>query len=118
MVQLRKGRDESVGRASRALVGGVVGTVLALAGPIGAGALAGLTKLSTDPYTNTTSQHQTQVEPDTFSFGSPIGGTFRSGRFFDGGASNIGWTTTLDAGATWTHGFLPGITKIQNPANP
>ncbi len=25
-----------------------------------------------DPYTNTTSQHQTQVEPDTFAFGSTI----------------------------------------------
>ena len=29
-----------------------------------------LTRVSTDPYTNTASQHQTEVEPDTFSFGS------------------------------------------------
>src|SRR5437879_13054882 len=29
-----------------------------------------LTKLSSDPYTNSTSQHATEVEPDTFAFGS------------------------------------------------
>jgi hypothetical protein len=28
--------------------------------------------ISSDPYTNTTSQHKTEVEPDTFSFGSTI----------------------------------------------
>ena len=31
-----------------------------------------LTRVSTDPYTNAASQHQTEVEPDTFSFGSTI----------------------------------------------
>ena len=29
-------------------------------------------QLSSDPYTNTTSQHQTEVEPDSFSNGSTI----------------------------------------------
>ena len=38
--------------------------------------------------------------------------------FFDGGSSNIGWATSQDEGKTWRHGFLPGITKIVNPANP
>jgi hypothetical protein len=70
-------------------------------------------RVSTDPFTNTTSQHRTQVEPDTFSFGSTVVSTFQSGRFFDGGASDIGWATSTDGGSNWTHGFLPGITKYQ-----
>jgi hypothetical protein len=70
-------------------------------------------RVSTDPFINTTSQHRTQVEPDTFSFGSTIVSTFQSGRFFDGGASDIGWATSKDGGSHWTHGFLPGLTKYQ-----
>jgi hypothetical protein len=70
-------------------------------------------RVSTDPFTNTTSQHRTQVEPDTFSFGSTIVSTFQSGRFFDGGASDIGWATSTDGGSHWVEGFLPGITKYQ-----
>jgi hypothetical protein len=70
-----------------------------------------LTQLSSDPYTNTSSQHKTEVEPDTYSFGSTIVATFQVGRFYSGGgSSNIGWATSTDAGATWKHGFLSGIT--------
>jgi hypothetical protein len=36
--------------------------------------------------------------------------TFQVGRYRTGGSVNIGWATSLDAGATWRHGFLPGIT--------
>ncbi|MEO7003588.1 MAG: sialidase family protein, partial [Ktedonobacterales bacterium] len=73
-------------------------------------ASASLTQLSSDPYTNTTSQHATQVEPDTFAAGATMVSAFQSGRFYDGGASNIGWATSNDSGVTWAHGFLPGIT--------
>jgi len=71
-----------------------------------------LIKFSTDPYTNTTSQHQTEVEPDIFSFGSTMVSAFQVGRFPDshGGSSNIGWATSTNNGATWKHGFLSGIT--------
>ncbi len=79
---------------------------------------ATLVPLSTDPYTNTTSQHQTEVEPDTYSFGSTIVSAFQVGRFTDGGASNIGFATSTNSGSSWTQGFLPGITKIVNPSNP
>jgi len=75
-----------------------------------------LTTVSTDPYTNTSSYHQTELEPDTFSFGSTVVGTFQVGRFFDGGASNIGWATSTDNGTTWQHGFLPGTTVYATPA--
>jgi len=69
-----------------------------------------LLRLSVDPFTNVTSQHRTQVEPDSFAVGSTIVTAFQSGRFFDGGSSDIGWATSTDGGATWSHGFLPGLT--------
>ena len=75
-----------------------------------------LLRISTDPYTNTTSQHKTQVEPDTYSNGTTIVSVFQSGRFFDGGSSNIGWATSTNNGATWKHGFLPGTTVYATPA--
>src|SRR5215472_13832607 len=70
-----------------------------------------LMQLSSDPYTNSSSQHKTEVEPDTYSFGSTIVATFQAGRFYSGGgSSNIGWATSTDKGTTWKNGFLSGIT--------
>jgi hypothetical protein len=36
-----------------------------------------LVQLSTDPFTNSTSQHKTEVEPDTFASGSTISSGFQ-----------------------------------------
>ncbi len=77
-----------------------------------------LRAVSTDPYTNTTSYHRTQVEPDTFAVGNTIVSAFQSGRFQNGGASNIGWATSVNGGVKWKHGFLPGTTKFATPAGP
>lgn len=71
-----------------------------------------LTRISRDIYTNASGQHRTLVEPDTFSHATTIVSVFQSGRFYDGGASNLGWATSADSGATWTHGFLPGTTLV------
>jgi hypothetical protein len=100
--------------ARAAIAFGVIAAVMSLAGT----ALANVaeTTVSTDPYTNTTSFHQTELEPDTFSFNKNEVSTFQVGRFADGGASNVGWATTTDAGATWTNGFLPGTTVYATPA--
>jgi BNR repeat-like domain len=76
------------------------------------------TLISNDPYVNTTSQHKTQVEPDSFAYGNTIVATFQTGRFFDGGASNIGWATSTDAGVHWTTGMLPGTTIFQGGPYP
>src|SRR5713226_8853447 len=38
-------------------------------------------QISSDPYTNGSSQHFTEVEPDTYSYGSTIVATFQAGRF-------------------------------------
>jgi hypothetical protein len=72
---------------------------------------ATLTQISSDPYTNTDSQHATQVEPDSFAFGSTIVTAVQTGRFFNGGASNICWSTSTNAGGSWTTGCLPGLTN-------
>jgi hypothetical protein len=75
-----------------------------------------LFQVSSDPYTNSTSQHKTEVEPDSYSNGSTIVSATQVGRFNDGGASNIGWTTSTDNGATWHGGFLPNTTVYATPA--
>lgn len=75
-----------------------------------------LLQLSSDPYTNTTSQHQTEVEPDSFAYGSTIVAVAQVGRFSDGGSSNTGWATSTDSGATWQKGFLPSTTVYSTPA--
>src|SRR5579875_25565 len=79
---------------------------------------AATVQLSTDPYKNKAAEHQTEVEPDIFAFGSTIVATFQVGRFNRGGSDNIGWATSSDNGATWKNGFLPGITRVVNPKNP
>jgi hypothetical protein len=101
--------------ASRRLRLTVVLTAAALfalaAGPVLAN--VGLTMVGSDPTTNTTSQHRTQVEPDTFAAGNTIVSVFQTGRFFDGGASGIAFATSTNGGSTWTRGVLPGITRVQ-----
>ena len=74
-----------------------------------------LIRISSDPYTNVTSQHKTEVEPDTLSFGKTIVSAFQVGRFFSGGASNVGWATSHNSGRTWIHGFLPRTTVFATP---
>ncbi len=69
-----------------------------------------LLQISSDPFTVGPGQHATEVEPHTFAYGSTIVSAFQTGRIAPGGATDIGWATSTDSGATWTHGFLPGIT--------
>src|SRR5437899_9544611 len=89
--------------------------VIGLALPAAVGAAT--SHISTDPYTqatcaaSSTTNHHTEVEPDTFSNGSTIVATFQVGRIFDGGACAIGFATSTNNGSTWTSGLLPGITK-------
>jgi BNR repeat protein len=91
---------------------------LALISSLGAFANVMLTQISNDPYGNTSSQHATEVEPDSFSYGNTIVSAFQVGRFYDGGASNVGWATSTDNGGTWAHGYLTGTTTFASPAGP
>lgn len=92
-----------------------ISIVVAIAGILALTASAGtnLVEVSSDVYSNSTSQHKSEVEPHTVAFGTTIVSGFQVGRFFDGGGSNIGWSTSNDGGRTWDHGFLPGITKFE-----
>ncbi len=73
-------------------------------------------QLSRDAFTNPESQHATEVEPDSYAFGSTIVSTFQVGRARDGGAANIGFATSRDAGRTWRSGLLPSLTQYSRPA--
>jgi len=92
--------------------------VVAAVALVGVAAAAGgsviATPISSDPYTNPTSQHRTQVEPDSFGYGDTVVAAFQTGRFnAGGGASNIGWATTTNAGHSWTNGVLPATTVYE-----
>jgi hypothetical protein len=98
---------------SAAAIAAAFAAVLA---PVGAsddaapGALAdgSLIQVSDDPFTNPTSQHRTEVEPDTFAFGSTWVSAFQAGRFFDLGASGIGFATARDQGVASSRASCPG----------
>jgi hypothetical protein len=90
------------------LLAGIPATVAAASTAPDAGIK--LVKVSTDPYSGDGAQHATEAEPDTTAWGKTIVSVFQVGRFEDGGATNTGWATSTDGGATWKHGYLPGIT--------
>ncbi|MGH9430994.1 MAG: sialidase family protein [Terriglobia bacterium] len=77
-----------------------------------------LVQLSKDTFMNPSSQHATEVEPDSYSYGSTIVTAFQVARIFSGGGADIGFATSTNSGAAWTNGYLPGITKAVNPSNP
>src|SRR5437588_1478891 len=103
-------------RWRRAVVLAVAG-VLTMAGV--AGANVALTQVSADPYTNPTSQHATELEPDTFAYGGTVVAAFQVGRFFNGGASDIGVVRSGNGGASWdAPGFLHATFNSGNASSP
>ena len=95
------------------VVGAAASALLVAQGP--ALASTKLLQLSSDPFSNATSQHRTEVEPDTFASGRTLVSVFQVGRFFGGGASDIGFATSTDGGTSFTSGFLPGTTPFSTP---
>lgn len=86
--------------------------VVALAVP--AQAQYTLVQLSVDKFTNTDSTHKTEVEPDSFSWGSTIVTAFHVARrpgSIGWGSADVGFSTSTDGGTTWKYGYLPGLTK-------
>jgi hypothetical protein len=106
--------------SSRALAGATALAAAALlASAATASAAVPLTQVSADPFTNPTSQHATEVEPDTFAHHGTVVSTFQVGRFFNGGATDIGFARSGDGGTTWdAPGFLPGMTFSSGAASP
>ena len=85
-----------------------ISTALVLSRPAVA---ADSVQISSDPFTNPTSQHMTEVEPDVFAYGSMIVATFHQGRIYGGAGSDVGFATSYDSGASWAAGSLPGLTR-------
>jgi BNR repeat-like domain len=91
-------------------------TIVALLMSATPAAAVPLTRISSDPFTNGTSMHATEVEPDTFAHHGTVVTTFQVGRFFNGGASDIGAVRSGDGGSTWdAPTFLPGQTFSAGP---
>lgn len=116
----RRLRSLSAAVSAAALIGAAL-VATAFSGTSAEAAQTGTTQISSDPYAGTSTPpaaHATEVEPDTFAFGSTLVTAFQTGRVFNGGSSDIGWATSHDGGATWQHGFLPGTTADSTPAGP
>jgi hypothetical protein len=80
-----------------------------------------LTVVSDDRYLNASSYHRTQGEVDSFAFGSAIVSAFMVGYHSTdemGGAANLGWSMSSDAGRSWRGGFLPGTSIWAKPRGP
>jgi hypothetical protein len=73
-------------------------------------AQSNLVKISTDSFHNSSSQHKTEVEPDTYSWGSTMVAAYQVARVDNGGGADLGFSTSTDGGKTWTYGYLPGLT--------
>jgi hypothetical protein len=102
-------------RAKTIVRAGALAAVALLATAAAAAAVP-LTRISSDPFTNNTSMHATEVEPDTFAHHGTVVATFQVGRFFNGGASDIGAVRSGDGGTTWdAPTFLPGQTFSAGP---
>jgi len=94
-----------------AMLAVALGGSLALSAP--ARAQYQLVQVSTDKFTNTDSDHKTEVEPHTFSWGSTIVSAYHVARrpgSIGWGSADIGFSTSTNGGSTWTYGYLPGMT--------
>jgi hypothetical protein len=75
-------------------------------------------RISTDPYRNDGAIHESEAEPDSFAFGPAVVATFQVARYSSGGARNIGFALSSDAGRHWRSGLLPGLTVASRPRGP
>ncbi len=76
------------------------------------------TRIHRDRQSNADSQHETQVEPDSFTVGATTVALFQNARNRSGGAASIGFSTSRDGGRTWREGILPGLTVNSAPPGP
>jgi hypothetical protein len=99
-----------IGRNSSAFLTFMLAFAISLAMVAPAHAQSTLVKISTDSFTNPESQHKSEVEPDTYAWGSTMVAAFQVARIHDGGGADLGFSTTKDGGKTWKQGLLPGLT--------
>ena len=104
--------NDSTAHNSAALAGLLVMFAMLAVFAVPVQAQVKLEQLSKDTFTNSEMQHATEVEPDTYSFGSMFVTAFQVGRRYSGGgSSDIGFATSTDGGSSWKNGYLPGLTQ-------
>ena len=101
----------------------VLASLVTVSVPAGAAGGAVVQQVSTDPLTNTPAvppgiHHATEVETDSLSHAHTIVSSFQVGRFGSYGGAATGWATSIDDGATWQHGLLPGLSVASPNPNP
>ena len=106
----RTSLKSQIGRNGSVLLTSVLAFAICLAMAAPVQAQFTLVKISTDSFHNTSSQHKTEVEPDTYSWGSTMVAAFQVARVADGGGADLGFATSTNGGTTWTYGYLPGLT--------
>lgn len=97
--------------SSRTILSLGLGLALGSCAAVSSSAQSVFRQISQDSFTNQTSQHMTEVEPDAAVNGPVIVAAFQVGRISSGGGADIGWATSLNSGISWSHGFLPGLTQ-------
>jgi hypothetical protein len=115
---LRKSKPESIkagGLRNLGVAGALAAVFLACTASATARPVAAAVRLSTDTLTSAGGQHATEVEPHAAFAGSTVVSVFQVGRFVDGGAAAIGFSTSTDAGRTWRSGILPSLTDASSP---
>ena len=113
---LRKSKPEfiNLGALRNTFLLAALGLALS-AGVAGARSTAASVRISVDTLATPGAQHASQVEPGAAADGTTLVAAFQVGRFFDGGAAAIGFSTSLDAGRTWRSGLLPSLTTASAP---
>lgn len=96
----------------------LAGLAMLIAASVSYAHVHGPSGIGGDKYRNTTSQHATNVEPDSMAWGNTIVSAYQVGRFNNGGGSNVGFATSTDGGQTWRKGGLPGTTQHATPPGP
>jgi hypothetical protein len=84
----------------------------------GANAPFNLKDIHQDPFADGIGYHQSDLEPSIASHGKTIVATFQVGRVYDGGASDIGFSTSTNGGKSWTKGELPLTVQGGGPSQP
>ena len=72
-------------------------------------------RISQDTLRTPGGQHESEVEPSTFTFGGTTVATFQVGRHFEGAADAIGFAVSSDDGRTWRSGLVPALTAANAP---
>jgi len=74
-----------------------------------------LTRVSQDTIVDQIGFHHFEAEPSLAASGKTLVGVFEVGRSYNGGASAIGWGTSVNGGKSWKHGLLPATVASGGP---